>query len=384
MRTSPWRCACSRASTGAGCSPSTASRGSRTSWATSSAGDRLAALDWLEGELDRAYAGSARHPLLVRLQQTLAECALPREAFVRLIDANRLDQRSQRYESWEQLQATARCLPTRSASWSWVSSSLASPERIELSDRVCSALQLVEHIQDLGEDVRRGRYYLPEQDLARFDCSHEQLARLCSQGGRDLDLKGVPAVSPAPSGDFSGQSDRLRKAIAFEVARARTLLAAGLPLVAGVHGRPKLALAGFVAGGEAALEAIERARLRRARGCDPAHRSAGACGSWRACWRAVAGGAATDATQFEPAAAMNPTEAYEHCESLTRRAAANFYYGIRLLPSEKRRATCAVYAFARRIDDIGDGQIDRAREARAARGGRAGAADSSRRRASTR
>ncbi|HTA96689.1 MAG TPA: squalene/phytoene synthase family protein [Solirubrobacteraceae bacterium] len=59
---------------------------------------------------------------------------------------------------------------------------------------------------------------------------------------------------------------------------------------------------------------------------------------------------------------MNPTEAYEHCESLTRRAAANFYYGIRLLPRQKRLATCAVYAFARRIDDIGDGQIDRARK----------------------
>jgi phytoene/squalene synthetase len=136
---------------------------------------------------------------------------------------------------------------------------LASPERIELSDRVCTALQLVEHIQDVGEDVRRGRYYLPEEDLTRFDCSHEQLAQLCSQGGHDLDLGAVPAASPAPSRDFSSQSDRLRKAVAFEVARARTLLSAGLPLVAGVHGRPKLALAGFVAGGEAALEAIERA-----------------------------------------------------------------------------------------------------------------------------
>ncbi len=114
-------------------------------------------------------------------------------------------------------------------------------------------------MQDLREDVRRGRYYLPAQDLARFDCSHEQLARLCAQGGDDLDLKGVPAVSTALGGGFSGQSDRLRKTVAFEVARARTLLAAGLPLVAGVHGRPKLALAGFVAGGEAALEAIERA-----------------------------------------------------------------------------------------------------------------------------
>jgi phytoene synthase len=54
---------------------------------------------------------------------------------------------------------------------------------------------------------------------------------------------------------------------------------------------------------------------------------------------------------------MNPRHAYAHCESLTRNAAANFYYGIRLLPREKRQAMCAVYAFARRVDDIGDGQI---------------------------
>jgi len=51
-------------------------------------------------------------------------------------------------------------------------------------------------------------------------------------------------------------------------------------------------------------------------------------------------------------------DAYEHCEGVTRQAAANFYYGIRLLPREKRHATCAVYAFARRVDDIGDGRIE--------------------------
>jgi squalene synthase HpnC len=222
-------------------------------------GDRLAALDWLEGELDRAYAGSARHPLLVRLQQTLAECALPREAFVRLIDANRLDQRSQRYESWEQLQAYCSLSANPVGELVLGVFELANPQRIELSDRICSALQLVEHIQDLCEDVCRGRYYIPAQDLAHFGCSQEQLAQLCAQGGHDFDLKGVPAVSPTAGGGFSGQSDRLRKAVAFEVARARTLLGAGLPLLASVNGRPKLALAGFVAGGEAALEAIERA-----------------------------------------------------------------------------------------------------------------------------
>jgi phytoene synthase len=55
---------------------------------------------------------------------------------------------------------------------------------------------------------------------------------------------------------------------------------------------------------------------------------------------------------------MSLEEAYDHCEHSTRAAAANFYYGIRLLPREKRRAICAVYAFARRIDDIGDGSIE--------------------------
>lgn len=50
-------------------------------------------------------------------------------------------------------------------------------------------------------------------------------------------------------------------------------------------------------------------------------------------------------------------EAYAHCEAVTRRAAGNFYYGIRLLPAEKRRAMCATYAYARRVDDIGDGAL---------------------------
>ncbi|HEX3391335.1 MAG TPA: squalene/phytoene synthase family protein [Solirubrobacteraceae bacterium] len=54
---------------------------------------------------------------------------------------------------------------------------------------------------------------------------------------------------------------------------------------------------------------------------------------------------------------MTVDSSYRHCESLTRQAAGNFYYGIRLLPREKRQATCAVYAFARRVDDIGDGRI---------------------------
>jgi 15-cis-phytoene synthase len=54
---------------------------------------------------------------------------------------------------------------------------------------------------------------------------------------------------------------------------------------------------------------------------------------------------------------MNPELAFRQCEQITRSRATNFYYGIRLLPGPKRRALCAVYAFARRVDDIGDGWL---------------------------
>lgn len=57
--------------------------------------------------------------------------------------------------------------------------------------------------------------------------------------------------------------------------------------------------------------------------------------------------------------AIEVEQAYRSCEQITRREAANFFYGIRLLPVGKRHAMSAVYAFARRVDDIGDGELDR-------------------------
>jgi phytoene synthase len=57
-------------------------------------------------------------------------------------------------------------------------------------------------------------------------------------------------------------------------------------------------------------------------------------------------------------AALSTARAYDRCEAITREQAANFYYGIRLLARERRRAMCAAYAFARRVDDIGDGELE--------------------------
>jgi phytoene synthase len=64
------------------------------------------------------------------------------------------------------------------------------------------------------------------------------------------------------------------------------------------------------------------------------------------------------------ATATSIEQAYARCEAITRTQAANFYYGIRLLPRERRRAMCAVYAFARRVDDIGDGPLPREQKLR--------------------
>jgi len=73
--------------------------------------------------------------------------------------------------------------------------------------------------------------------------------------------------------------------------------------------------------------------------------------------------------------AVGVAGAFGVCESITRAQARNFYYGIRLLPGDKRAALCAVYALARRIDDIGDGDLPRADKLAALAGLRCSLAD---------
>ena len=197
-------------------------------------GDRLAALDWLEQDLERAFTGRAEHPLLARLAPTLRECGLPRGPFLRLIEANRLDQRVNRYQTWEQLRAYCSLSADPVGELVLGVVGAATPARIALSDSICTALQLAEHCQDVAEDLARGRVYLPLEDLERFGCTID-------------DLSAQHAGGP------------LRAVLAFEVARARGLLADGAPLVRELRGRARIAVAAFVAGGRAALAAIERA-----------------------------------------------------------------------------------------------------------------------------
>jgi squalene synthase HpnC len=194
-------------------------------------GDRGALLDALEEDLGRAFAGTPEHPLLRRLAPTIRELHLPAGPFVRLIEANRQDQRVTRYETFAELVDYCHLSANPVGELVLHVFGAATPERIALSDRVCTALQLVEHWQDVGEDYRNGRIYLPGQDLDRFGVQEAEL--------------GAPHAS-----------EGLRSLLAFEVERARRLLDEGAALAEHLRGRARLAVAGYVGGGRAALQAI--------------------------------------------------------------------------------------------------------------------------------
>ena len=119
-------------------------------------GDRLRALDWVEQELDRAFRGEAATRCCVSLQPVLRARSLPREPFARLIEANRVDQRVSRYETWEQLQGYCRLSADPVGELVLGVFGAADPWRVRLSDSICTGLQLAEHLQDVAEDRAAG------------------------------------------------------------------------------------------------------------------------------------------------------------------------------------------------------------------------------------
>ncbi|HEY8525378.1 MAG TPA: squalene synthase HpnC [Acidimicrobiales bacterium] len=312
------------------------------------AGDRLAALDWLEGELRRALDGGAAageasagragavHPVAARLARVIATTDVTAAPFLDLIEANRMDQRVRRYADWDDLLGYCRLSANPVGRAVLALAGAATPERMAWSDQVCTGLQVVEHLQDVGEDARAGRVYLPADDLARF-------------GVGDADLT---ARSATPG---------LRAAVAYELARARELLGAGAPLVRSLRGWARVAVAGYVAGGLAAADAIAAAGYdtlaHRARPA-PARvaRHAAALLAARPSPRRPPSRRPEDGADggAEGAGGLDLEAAYRACAAITRREAKNFAYGIALLRPPERAAMNVVYALARRIDDIVD------------------------------
>ncbi|SHH67366.1 squalene synthase HpnC [Streptomyces sp. 3214.6] len=199
--------------------------------------NRLLLLDAFEADLHRVFAGSddpPRHPLLRRLRPTVRRRSLTPEPFLGLIAANRQDQLVTRYETYDDLLAYCELSANPVGRLVLAVTGTSTPERVRRSDAICTALQIVEHLQDVSEDLGRDRVYLPATDMKRFHV-------------READLAAKTA----------GAS--VRALVAYEAQRARDLLNEGTPLVGSVHGRLRLLLAGFVAGGRAAIHAIAAA-----------------------------------------------------------------------------------------------------------------------------
>ncbi|HEV3288153.1 MAG TPA: squalene synthase HpnC [Streptosporangiaceae bacterium] len=221
-------------------------------------GQRLELLDELEADIRRLYrkvrrAGSTdgtagpgsalagagaepddaspRLPVVRELARTVVSCAIPAQPFLDLIEANRQDQVVTRYPAFADLLGYCQLSANPVGRIVLHVFGAATPEREALSDQVCTALQLAEHWQDVAEDLRAGRVYLPLEDLDRFGVTEADLA----------------APQAAPS---------VRALIAFEEHRARELLDAGAPIVGTLRGAARAAVAGYVAGGRAALAAI--------------------------------------------------------------------------------------------------------------------------------
>ncbi|MGP3973767.1 squalene synthase HpnC [Streptomyces sp. 8N114] len=219
--------------------------------ASEQADDPLAMLDAFEADVHRVFediswggpmpSGPSTdrpgpgHPLLRALVPTVRRRGLTPEPFLALIEANRQDQKVRRYATYAELLAYCELSANPVGRLVLAITGTMTPERVRRSDAVCTGLQIIEHLQDVAEDLGRDRIYLPAEDMARFRVNEADLA--------------------APTANAS-----VRALIAYETERALGLLDEGTPLARSVHGRLRLLLAGFTGGGRAAASALRAAR----------------------------------------------------------------------------------------------------------------------------
>ena len=198
-------------------------------------GDRAASLlllDEWEAELNACYDGSPRHPVFVALAGTVREFDIPKQTFADLLTAFRQDQTIARYETFDDLLGYCHYSANPVGHLVLYLCGYRDPERQQLSDFTCTALQLANFWQDVTADYEKGRIYLPLEDLQRFRVSEE---------------------------DISAKRNTLafRELMDFEVTRAREWFDRGLPLISKVSRELAIDLELFSRGGQEILRAIK-------------------------------------------------------------------------------------------------------------------------------
>jgi squalene synthase HpnC len=199
------------------------------------AGDRIAALHDVDADLDRLASGGT--PLLepVRgLARLTADGRVPIEPFHDLVAANLMDQHKPRYATFAELVSYCKLSADPVGRVVLYIAGQATEQNIADSDAVCTGLQVIEHLQDVAEDYRAGRIYLPREDLTAFGVAEGDLA------GKHAD-------------------EDLKALLRWEAGRAAVLVGRGVPLTKRLRGWAKPAVIGYVAGGRATLTALRRA-----------------------------------------------------------------------------------------------------------------------------
>jgi len=200
---------------------------------TASAGEAERLLDWWADQLRRCYLGETWHPVFVALAETIREFDLPIDPLADLLVAFRQDQRKTRYETFAELLDYCRYSANPVGRIVLRLGRCHAADRVQLSDQICTGLQLANFWQDVARDYRRGRIYLPAESLRRHGYTEEDFA--------------------------TGHcNDAFRRMMAEQVERAEQYLRGGAPLVGMMPRHLRLQVALFARGGLATLAAIRR------------------------------------------------------------------------------------------------------------------------------
>lgn len=197
---------------------------------------RRALLAGYQAELDAIERGEpTRHPVFLRLRPVIAHYKLPLQLFRDLLDAFLQDVGKDRYRDFAELMDYCRRSADPVGRLLLHLFGEATAHNLARSDAICSALQLINHWQDVGIDADKGesgRIYLPQDDLARFGVDDAAIRRRVA------------------SADF-------KELLRFQVERARALMLSGAPLGWDLPGRIGLEIRAIVAGGLRILDKIE-------------------------------------------------------------------------------------------------------------------------------
>lgn len=131
---------------------------------------------WRE-ELKRCYEGSSDHPVMVALKTTVDKFEIPPKLFEDLISAFEQDCKVTRYGSYSDVLEYCKCSANPVGRlFLWIFG-YKDDRRQELSDRICTGLQLANFWQDVSQDYERGRVYIPKEDMESFGCSEAEIAQ---------------------------------------------------------------------------------------------------------------------------------------------------------------------------------------------------------------